>query len=120
MDCRRSVAQRSAESKQVAAARCLPAGSGLRQALSDTRERLYDLPRGNPRSPSSSESTAETSSELRRVKKRRSESGETTAQQRSSKPPQWLPYTEALQEFMASRPDATLAEVKEPSPIASS
>jgi transposase len=27
--------------------------------------------------------------------------------------PQWLPYAEALRQFVADKPDATLAEVKE-------
>lgn len=49
---------------------------------------------------------------IRRLRQRRRETGETAPRQRKSRPPQWLPYTEALQQFIAERPDATLVEIK--------
>jgi transposase len=50
---------------------------------------------------------------IRRLRQRRRESGETAPRPRKKSPPKWLPYAESLKQFVADRPDATLAEVKE-------
>lgn len=50
---------------------------------------------------------------IRRLRQRRRENGETAPRQRKTLPPRWQPYAEALEKFMADKPDATLAEVKE-------
>ena len=50
---------------------------------------------------------------IRRLRQRRRENGETAPRQRTKPPPKWLPYADALKQFVTDKPDATLAEVKE-------
>jgi len=50
---------------------------------------------------------------IRRLRQRRRENGETAPRPRKKAPPKWLPYAESLQQFIASKPDATLAEVQQ-------
>lgn len=50
---------------------------------------------------------------IRRLRQRRRESGETAPRERKTAPPQWEAYADALKQFLADKPDATLAEVKE-------
>ena len=49
---------------------------------------------------------------IRRLRQRRRENGEVAPRTRVSPPAKWLPYSEALQELIAKRPDATLVELK--------
>lgn len=50
---------------------------------------------------------------IRRLRQRRRESGETAPRQRTKSPPKWLPYADAIRQFVADKPDATLAELKQ-------
>lgn len=50
---------------------------------------------------------------IRRLRQRRRESGETAPRPRKKAPPKWVPYAESLKQFVADRPDATLAEVQQ-------
>jgi transposase len=50
---------------------------------------------------------------IRRLRQRRRESGETAPRPRTKAPPKWLPYAESLKQFVAHKPDATLAEVQQ-------
>ncbi len=49
---------------------------------------------------------------IRRLRQRRRENGEVAPRKRASPPPKWLPYSESIQQLIAQRPDATLAELK--------
>lgn len=49
---------------------------------------------------------------IRRLRQRRRENGEVAPRTRATPPPKWLPYAEPLQQLIAERPDATLAELK--------
>ena len=50
---------------------------------------------------------------IRRLRQRRRESGETAPRPRKKSPPKWLPYADSLKQFVADKPDATLAEVQQ-------
>ena len=49
---------------------------------------------------------------IRRLRQRRRENGEVAPRTRATPAAKWLPYSEALQQQIAKRPDATLAELK--------
>ena len=49
---------------------------------------------------------------IRRLRQRRRENGEIAPRTRGTPPAKWVPYAKPLQQLIAERPDATLAELK--------